>query len=102
VYVELTLATAAGCVVAFYSTPGYESAGGRRLAERLAEAASTAVDPELDAGLRGMRLPVLRETRMPAVVIELGPPSTVVERTAQIAVAVSRALAAWSKAPIEG
>jgi N-acetylmuramoyl-L-alanine amidase len=102
VYVELTLATSPACSVAFYSTPGYESAGGRRLAERLAEAASTAVAPEVEATLRGMRLPVLRETRMPAVVVELGPPSTVVERTAQIATEVSRALAAWTVDPIEG
>lgn len=101
-YVELTLATTVGCAVAFYSTPGYESAGGRRLAGRLAEMVSTAVGSEHVPDPRGMRLPVLRETRMPAVVVELGPPSTVVERTAQIAAEVSRALAAWALAPIEG
>ena len=33
-----------------------------------------------DGGVHGMSVPVLRETRMPAVVVELGPASTVVER----------------------
>ena len=35
-----------------------------------------------------MRLPVLRETRMPAVLCQLGPSGPVVERTAELAQAV--------------
>ena len=33
-----------------------------------------------DAGVHGMSVPVLRETRMPAVLVEVGPASAVVER----------------------
>jgi N-acetylmuramoyl-L-alanine amidase len=48
-----------------------------------------------DSEIRGMATPVLTETRMPAVVCELGPASSVVERTGQVAGAVAGALAAW-------
>ena len=50
---------------------------------------------------RGMTLPVLRETRMPAVVCEMGPPAAVVERTPALAQALSRAVMAWVEAPAE-
>ena len=89
-----------GCTTAYYATPGFESAGGRRLAELV----QTEVPPVLDVsgcGARGMRLPVLRETRMPAVMCELGPPATVVARSGELARALARAIAAWVEAPAE-
>ena len=49
-----------------------------------------------------MQLPVLRETRMVAVWVELGPPTRVVEATAAIARAVVRCLVDWAAAPVEG
>ena len=48
-----------------------------------------------DGGVRGMAVPVLRETRMPAVVAELGAPTVVVERTADLAAALTGALRRW-------
>jgi N-acetylmuramoyl-L-alanine amidase len=42
-----------------------------------------------------MSLPILRETRMPAVLVEVGPASRVVERAALLAVALSAALGEW-------
>ena len=65
--------------VAYYATAGFESAGGRALAERLGRRlrrALAALPPAADAG---MRLPVLRETRMTAVVCSLGPVQRVVD-----------------------
>ena len=50
---------------------------------------------------RGRWLPILRETRMPAVACGLGPPSSVVTQTAALASATSQALAAWVETPIE-
>jgi hypothetical protein len=38
----------------------------------------------------------LRETRMPAVVVELGPASRVVERASSLAAAISAALGRWA------
>jgi len=49
----------------------------------------------------GRWLPILRETRMPAVVCQLGPPAIIVEQTAELATALHRALEAWATTPIE-
>jgi hypothetical protein len=45
-----------------------------------------------------MALPVLRETRMPAVVCELGPPWPFVVQGRALALAVGRAMDAWVNA----
>ncbi|MGH9017578.1 MAG: peptidoglycan-binding protein, partial [Acidimicrobiales bacterium] len=84
-YVGLRLdPDATRCAAAYYAGYSYESAGGRRLAEALQSLAAEALGIPAD-GARGMSLPVLRETRMPAVIGELGPPSLVVARAAVLA-----------------
>ncbi len=95
VYVGLRLDTGERhCATAYYAGYRYSSAGGRRLAELiLASLTSTLALP--DGGSRGMSLPVLRETRMPAVICEIGPATVVVEQSATIARAVVAALSDW-------
>ena len=44
----------------------------------------------------GMRLPVLRETRMPAVICTIGPVRAVVDSTERIAEAVVERLTTWA------
>jgi N-acetylmuramoyl-L-alanine amidase len=86
------------CAAAYYAGYQYESPGGRRLAE-LVQAlggAALGVAPE---GARGMSLDVLRETRMPAVVCEVGPPALVVRHSAALASALAEALTAWARTP---
>ncbi len=83
-----------GCSSAHYAGPRYESAGGKRLAELIQAAVPGAVGVP-DAGLRGMALPVLKETRMPAVVCELGPPESVVPRAGELADALVQVLSRW-------
>jgi N-acetylmuramoyl-L-alanine amidase len=84
-----------GCSTAYYRSPdGWESPEGRRLAE-LVQVAVVPVLGATDGGIRGMAVPVLRETRMPAVVTELGAATVVVERTAELAVALTTALRSW-------
>ena len=94
VYVGIRMTEAAGCTVAFYAGYTYESPGGRRLAELLHVALSRTLDVP-DGGVRGMSVPVLRETRMPAVLCEVGPSSALVERSAVVARAVVDSLAEW-------
>lgn len=98
-YLGLRLRPEPGPAAAYFAVPGFASAGGRHLAE-LATSELTAV---LGCGATsmGMRLPVLRETRMPAVLVALGTPTRVVERTAEVADALARALARWSAEVIE-
>jgi N-acetylmuramoyl-L-alanine amidase len=82
------------CSTAYYGGERYTSPGGRRLAELLQAALSSALDLT-DEGSRAMSLPVLRETRMPAVISEIGPATVVVEQGAAIARAVVAALGEW-------
>lgn len=90
----------ARCGAAYYSGYQYESAGGRHLAELVQAlgAAALGVAPE---GARGMALTVLRETRMPAVVVEIGPPTQVVQRTKILVEALVGALTAWVVTPVD-
>jgi N-acetylmuramoyl-L-alanine amidase len=89
-------AAADGCSTAYYAAHRFESSGGRRLAECIQEE----VPPVLGVRSRppaGMALPILRETRMPAVLCELGPPAAIVGRGGELACAFSRALALWAR-----
>lgn len=80
--------------VAFYAVPAFESAGGRSLAH-LMERHLRDVVPGVD--VVGLRLPILRETRMPAVLVTIGSSDEVADRSARIAEAVYLAVVAWSR-----
>jgi N-acetylmuramoyl-L-alanine amidase len=95
VYLGLLLdPRAGGCSSSYYAGYRYESPGGRRLAE-LVQATVPAQLCVPDRGAHGMSVPVLRETRMPAVVCELGPSLMLVERSNDLARAVREALDTW-------
>jgi N-acetylmuramoyl-L-alanine amidase len=47
-----------------------------------------------------MRVPVLRETRMPALAVEIGPPRTVVEDAPVLVDALARAIRHWVLEPL--
>lgn len=90
-----------GFVVAYFvDLAGTPSAGGRRLAglihEELPPVLAAAIPPP-----RGMRVPVLRETRMAAVLCRLGPPALLVEHGPAVAAGLTRAVARWVVAPLE-
>jgi N-acetylmuramoyl-L-alanine amidase len=82
------------CSTAYYAGYRYSSPGGRRLAELL-QSTLTASLALPDLGSRGMSLPLLRETRMPAVICEISPATVVVEQASVIALAVVDALSDW-------
>jgi N-acetylmuramoyl-L-alanine amidase len=92
-YVGLRLVPEPACRVAFYSIEGFESVGGRRLAELSAKDLGTVLDQEGEPA--GMRLPVLRETKMPAVLCSLGPAEDVVARAADLAASLSASITEW-------
>jgi len=91
----------AGCTTAYFlGYNGVSSEGGRRLAETVQTIVPAALGIP-DLGARGMRLTVLRETRMPAILVELGPPQVVVEHGVDVAGALGRALGRWVSSPYE-
>ena len=52
-----------------------------------------------DGGVRGLRIPILRETKMPAVVCDLAPLSVVVERAPALADALLVVVSTWVADP---
>lgn len=87
-----------GCSVSYFSSNGFESAGGAHLAALLAQTFEPIVVGDVD--VKGRRLAVLRETRMPAVVIRVGPTSSLVERAPQLAQALADAVTEWLESPV--
>ncbi|MGH9079325.1 MAG: peptidoglycan-binding protein [Acidimicrobiales bacterium] len=99
VYIGLRLdAGGRHCSTAYYAVERYSSPGGRRLAELLQGSLPASLDLP-DGGSRGMSVPVLRETRMPAVICEISPATVVVERAATLARATVDALGQWVNTP---
>ncbi len=67
------------CHTSYWAGIHDESQGGRLLAELIQEIVPGILGIT-DGGAHGMSLAILRETRMPSVLVELGPASLVVER----------------------
>lgn len=95
------------CTISYFSVPAFSSIGGHSLARAIERAfvqhlARLAPLEDLPAPIEvvGMRLPVLRETRMPAVLCTLGPVRSVLDHAAVLADALVEAVAAWSTEPV--
>jgi len=78
--------------VKFWSQPGHS------LAQHIGDALHALLDHS--PSVVGMRLPLLRETRMPAVIAEIGPAGLVVTRNEQLAGCFVAALVSWSSDPV--
>jgi N-acetylmuramoyl-L-alanine amidase len=98
VYVGFEARSDTRSMITYFAVPTFESVGGRTLAARVVEhlGGILATDPEL----LGMRLPVLRETRMPAVLCSLGPVRDVVDAADAITGALVAALEDWVASPV--
>ncbi len=97
VYVGLEARADACSIISYFAVPTFESIGGRSLAEDVVAQLQGLL--EAPARLQGMRLPVLRETRMPAVLCSLGPVRDIVDAADPITEALVNALNQWSAAP---
>ena len=85
--------------ICYYAVPTFESVGGRSLAERLVSglAGISGIDP----CLAGMRLQVLRETKMPAVLASFGSVRHTVDQAHDVARAARVAIEQWAARPLE-
>ncbi len=95
VYIGFEAGTDATTTVHYYQVPQFESAGGRRLAESI-HARCAERTPDLVPEIAGMRLPVLRETRMPAVLITIGQVQVALDRSGDLVAAIVAAIATWA------
>ena len=86
-------------VVHFYRVPQFESAGGRALAERIATACAAIGEIEVPR-VQGMRLAVLRETRMPAVLFTVSSVQPTLDHAARVVDAIVDALESWAREPM--
>ena len=100
VYVGFESTEEDSCTVFYYQVPSFHSVGGKALAERIVATINERV-PELSARAAGVRHPVLRETRMPAVLCALGPTQVVRLKVPALAQAVVSAISDWLAAPLE-
>jgi len=98
VYVGIEDAEAASCTIYFYEVPTFTSVGGRNLAHHIASAIRARV-PELSVHVQGIRHPVLRETRMHAVLCSLGPSDVVTLKITALSSAIYDALQLWHEDP---
>jgi N-acetylmuramoyl-L-alanine amidase len=99
VYIGCEVSSDDGCIIYFYEVPTFVSVGGRNLALRVAAAISSRV-PELSVRAIGIRHPVLRETRMPAILCSMGPADMVALTTSSLALAITDAFDAWRENPL--
>ena len=86
---------ATGATALYFASDRSESPTGRRLAESVAQGAGRALG--VDASTGGMTLPVLRETRMPATVVEVGPLERVLGRAGLLAEGLAGAVEVWAQ-----
>jgi N-acetylmuramoyl-L-alanine amidase len=84
--------------ICYYAVPTFESTGGRSLAERLVVGLGALAGGE--ACLAGMRLQVLRETRMPAVLASFGSVRHTTDHSLEVAQIVRVAIEAWAIHPL--
>ncbi len=96
-YLGIMADAEARCRASYFATTGFESAGGKHLASLLAARLAGTFG---EVNVLGQRLDVLRETRMPAVVLRVGPTPRLVEHAPELAVAVAGAVTSWAAAPV--
>ena len=84
--------------ISYFAVPTFESIGGRSFAKKVSSELTPVIDPP--PVLQGMRLDVLRETRMPAVLCSLGPVRDIVDSKDAIIEAVVRAVRSWGPSPL--
>ncbi|MBS1836116.1 MAG: peptidoglycan-binding protein [Actinobacteria bacterium] len=100
VYLGLALAGTTVVEASYFEVPGFASLGGRHLAELIVR--ELPASPGWGIGsVTGMRLPILRETRSSAVLVQLGDLPRVEEHRDLVITSFQRALERWSNDPAD-
>lgn len=98
VYLGLAEADDAIVETSYFSAPGYDSVGGQHLAGLVLRELPAA--PGWTIGVaHGKRIPILRETRPPAVLVRLGDPAMISLNHDLVVASFARALDSWAGDP---
>jgi len=107
-YLGLESTASPTITLAYYSVPTFTSTGGRTFSRLLRERlerdlvnGSTTAGPHIQIDTIGMRRPILRETRMPAVLATLGPIRYIIDQTPSVAAALATAIKEWCEHPVD-
>ena len=100
VYVGIEPSPDESCTIYFYQVPTFTSIGGQSLANRIVQHLDQRL-PEVRARAHGLRIPILRETKMPAVLCSLGPQNVVLQRSQAAADAILTAIVSWLERPLD-
>jgi N-acetylmuramoyl-L-alanine amidase len=98
VYLGLDASSDDRITIAYYAVPAFESLGGRSLAGEIGQEIRRSW-PEAHGQVVGMRLPVLRETKMPAVLCSMSPIREAVDRAPILARSFLDAMTRWREQP---
>jgi N-acetylmuramoyl-L-alanine amidase len=96
-YLGLQLDTTDRCTARYFEVAEFQSIGGKQLAEHCVEKISPLL--EVEPSTKGMRLPILRLTRMPAVSLRLGPPRLIVRRSPELSKSLADGVTGWLSTP---
>ena len=96
VYIGIEARDQQVCEISYYHTEGFHSVAAHVFATLASEAIERSA-PWFKPRVNGMRLQVLRETSMPAVVVGLGPITRVTPHSAVLADDLANALSIWVK-----
>lgn len=101
VYLGLEASADNRFTLSYFAAPHYQSLGGRLLAERLASRIANHDElSHLSCDVQGMRLPVLRETKMPAVLCSVAPLTEVMAAAPLLTDVVVDAVRDWATRPM--
>lgn len=96
VYLGLEASIEATSEFFYYQVPAFESTAGKALAEQLAATLGPLLPSE--PRIEGIRLPVLRETKMPAVLCRFGPVRSIADAANSLAEGCAQAVETWVNA----
>lgn len=96
-YLGISVVDSEACTAWFYETDAFSSYGGRHLANLAIDRLSIVLGRP--GVVEGKRAPVLRETRMPAVLFRIGPPRQFTHERDRIASSILDAMAEWVHEP---
>ena len=85
--------------ISYYSAKGFESPGGASFTQLLAKELTPLFHVEIE--IYGRSEQILRETRMPAIVLRIGPTEDLVAIAPQLSIALKEAVFSWFSQPFD-